>query len=264
MRPRVLRSTLLAAALLAAVPAAAHAGGTRSWEVCGGTSFQTCASVVVTVTPRPASQGGGAVVTMQIRNLSGSNNTYAGTVFTNVGLDNVIPSSINVITDMRSSSYLLSVTGPCMTGPNCDYSRYWSLTNDAQNGGGVRIDLNAGTTNGSRYSIASSCNNGLAPGHNLYFVTGCGPQQGGFVTLSFAVTGDFNPALTGDLFLKGQNGPNGQSTTCITTAGDKQNCYPTSTVPEPITAALFGTGLLAMGGVRRVMRRREERARADA
>ena len=226
--------------------------------MCGGTSFQTCASVIVTVTPRPAAQGGGAVVSMQIRNLSGNNGTYAGTVFTNVGLDNVVPTSINVITNPRATGYVLSVTGPCSTGPNCDYSRYWSLANDAQNGGGVRIDLNSGTTNGSQYSIATSCNDGLAPGHNRYFVTGCAPTQGGYVTLSFAVTGDFDPTQTGDLFIKGQNGPNGQSTTCITTAGDKQNCYPTTVTPEPVTAVLFGTGLVALGGLGRIRRRREQ------
>ena len=252
MRLLSVSGLLLGALTLAATPAVSHAGGSRTWNVCGGTSFQTCASVEVTVTPNA---NGTATVTMQIRNLSGTNGTYAGTVFTNVGLDNVFPTSINVITNPNAVGYQLKVTGPCVSGPNCDYSQYWTLSNDKSIGGGVRVDLLPGTENGSRYSIASACNNGLAPGHHLYFLTGCAPGSGGAVTLTFAVTGDFNPNLTGDIFVKGQNGPDGLSTTCIT-GGSAVNCYPTSTAPEPLTAALFGTGLLALGGLTRVTRRR--------
>ena len=258
-KPR-LAALLLGVASLLALPSEARAGGTNSWNVCGGTSFQTCAAVTVTVTPR--TNGPGAIVTMQIRNLSGTNGTYAGTVFTNVGLDNVMPTSINVITDPRSAGYVLRVTGPCSTGPNCDYSQHWQLSNDKAIGGGVKVDLLSGTENGSRYSIASSCNGGLAPGHRLFFLTGCNANTGGVVTMTFAVTGDFDPATTGDVFVKGQNGPNGQSTTCITGDGSAANCYPTSTVPEPLSAGLFGTGLLAIGGVKRFMRRRRERSAA--
>jgi MYXO-CTERM domain-containing protein len=245
---------LFGALLVAAVPSIAHAEGNRVWNVCGGTSFQTCASVSVTVVRNP---NGTAVVTMEIRNLSGQNGTYAGTVFTNVGLDNVMPTSINVITNPRSGDYVFSVTGPCASGPQCDYTNQWNLANNQSTGGGVRVDLLSGTDNGSRYSIASSCNNGLAPGHMLFFLTGCAAGSGGMVTLQFAVTGDFDPNATGDVFVKGQSGPNGQSTTCIT-GGDHQNCYPTTVTPEPLTAVLLGTGLAALGGIGRIRRRREQ------
>jgi hypothetical protein len=241
--------------LALAVPlSSAHALGERLWQVCGGqayagySGFALCASVQVSVT---TGAGGTHVVTMKIYNMAGTNTSYTGTVFTSLGLDNIVP-ALDVVNGT------LSVTGPCLENASgCDYSQYWSLYNDKSIGGGIKVDVLAGSYD-SQYSIASSCGvaDGTTPGHQLYFVTDCVPGGSDFVTLSFQVTSDFDPN-NASLFVKGQNGYNEGSTQCIT-GGRNENCGPTTVVPEPITMALFGSGLAAMGGAGFFKRRRKE------
>lgn len=250
---KLLAPLAIAAAILSLPLAEAQASGERSWNVCGGspyagyTGFALCASVTATVETNAL---GEHILTMKVYNLSGANGSYSGTVFTSIGLDNVIPTSINVVAGT------LSITGPCVeSSSGCDYSDYWQVVDNKAIGGGVKVDLLAGSFN-SRHSIASQCGVGdeTTPGHNLYFVTDCfsgGPE---FVTLSFRVTEAFDPGLTGDLFIKGQNGFNGGSTTCLST---NENCAPTTVVPEPITATLFATGMGIWGGVGYLRRRRQ-------
>jgi len=249
---KLVTQLVIAAALVAAPLTAAHASGSRTWNVCGGTpysgysGFALCASVTATVQTNAAGQH---ILTMKIYNLSGANGSYGGTVFTSLGLDNVVPSSVNVVAGS------LKITGPCIENPaGCDYSSYWQVTDNKSIGGGVRVDLLAGSFN-SQQSIASQCgvDAALTPGHNRYFVTDCFQNGPRYTTLSFQVTQDFNPSLTGDLFVKGQNGYNGQSTTCISTNGA---CLPTTVVPEPITASLVATGVGLWSGVGFLRRRR--------
>ena len=244
---------------LAAPMSSAHASGERLWQVCGGqaysgySGFALCASVQVSVT---TSASGAHIVTMRIHNMAGTNTSYIGTVFTSIGLDNIVP-ALDVVDGT------LTVTGPCLENPSgCDYSQYWSLNNDKSIGGGIKVDVLAGSYN-SQYSIASQCgvDANATPGHELLFVTDCLPDGSNFVTLSFQVTSDFDP-MNADLFVKGQNGYNGQSTQCIT-GGRNENCGPTTVVPEPITMALFGSGLAAMGGAKYFRRRRKEEGAAE-
>src|SRR5687768_12062583 len=96
---KLVTQLVIAATLVAAPLTAAHASGERSWTVCGGTpysgysGFALCASVTATVQTNATGQH---ILTMKIYNLSGQNGSYAGTVFTSLGLDNVVPSSVNV------------------------------------------------------------------------------------------------------------------------------------------------------------------------
>ena len=242
-------------AVLASVPfASAEAGGVENWTVCGGTpyagysGFALCASVTATVTTNSAGQH---ILSMKVYNLSGANGSYSGTVFTSIGLDNVLPSSVNVVAGS------LKITGPCLESTSgCDYSSYWQVVDNKSIGGGVKVDLLAGGFN-SQQSIASQCgiDAETAPGHNRLFVTDCFPDGPNYVTLSFRVTEDFDPSLTGDLFIKGQNGyPDGEgSTTCLST---NRNCGPATVVPEPITATLVATGMGLWGGAGYLRRRR--------
>ena len=64
----------------------AEAQGSKSWFVCGGTTFHTCASVVLEV--GPADAYGVSTVQLNIWNLSGMAGTYEGSVFTKIGFFN--------------------------------------------------------------------------------------------------------------------------------------------------------------------------------
>ena len=251
----------LAALLLAASAAPAHATSTafgeRYYQVCGGTpytgysGFALCASVNVTVeTVAP----GQHVVNLAIHNMSGANGSYAGTVFTAVGLDNVFPPSIDLVAGT------LKVLAPCIGNPSstCDYSSKWKMDDDKVMGGGVRVDLMEYTKNGVNYSVASQCgmDAGLNPGGSSpipLLITDCAASGPHIVRISFRVTDFFDPAATGDLFIKGQNGFQGQSTTCTTS---NPNCV--AIVPEPLTATLLLTGLGGIAGIG--ARRRRKRA----
>lgn len=226
------------------------ADATRYYTICGGSyagwnGFGLCASVAVNVA---TATNGATYVTLTVFNTSGNAGSYAGSVFTAVGLDNVIPPSINTVAGT------LRVTGPCAADPSksCDYSSNWQLADNKQIGGGINVDLLDFTTNGVNYAIASQCgvNAQQTPGTPL-IVTGCSGTGTNYAVLQFQVSSFFDPNSTGDVFIKAQNGYGGASTTCDTGLA---GCV--TVTPEPNTIVLLGSGLLGIGGFTIIRRRK--------
>ncbi len=208
----------------------------KNFFVCGGNHFDTCASIDLQV----FETAGGGTVRMDVWNLSGFGGTYSNTVFTEIGLFNVPGvTSYTGLTNMSGSAYGGSPT-------------WWSV--GGSNAGGVERDLQFTGGPGIHSGIASACNDGGLPGVPLW-ITGCDPDAGrvgNSVVMEFGFSGTWYPSST-ELVIHGQNGPEGLSTQCIT--GEGGNC---DVIPEPLTMALLGTGLVGIGGAAWRRRRRED------
>jgi len=247
-----MRTTLkalgLAAMLATGLASSAWADGFKSYLICGGSTFATCAAVQINVV--------GQNVTVRVWNLSGNSaatygtNTYAGSIFRGIGFYNVSGAQVN-------TGAGLSVTGPAYgsTTPG-----NWKMANGGTNVFAVvfRTNNGGGLSNG----IASGCaTSGQLPSSTNLYANPCNTSLGSlnnYVTFSFKITGSWDPN-TSDISLRYANGPNntnGECWTGPTTGVAAANC--TTVTPEPVTMSLLATGLAGMGGAGLIRRRKQK------
>lgn len=255
MKTRLL--SLALAASLASPFSAAQAVGTQTYNVCGGTyaswtGFAFCASVQVSVVAKAA---GVWNVAMQISNLSGTNGSYAGSLFAQIGLDNLFftPPAVtisNVVVTQGASTVCSNPTNNQSGGANC-----WSVAQNQSAAGGIKVDLLGNTSNGVNLSASSACS-----GQNNYIYTCLGSAP---VTISFDINKNFDPSQIGDVYIKAQGALGSTECETGTAVGASLQCStpPTTATPEPTTMTMLGTGIAAM--VAEVRRRRKKGVPAD-
>jgi hypothetical protein len=220
-----LKKVALTAGFLFVFGSAASAQS-RTWNVCGGNIFNTCASVILNVISS-------TVLEVRVQNLSGTNGTFANTVLTAIGFDNLAVTALTPLGNGGNTYGLTTMSGPSVAGGT---PSAWEVRNNKAVGGGLTLDFVGTTANGIASGIASDCANSGAspalPGQPLWAsYTGCGgsgytianqANNGGWVVFSFSTQAhaltqaDIDAAV---LLVKGQNGVNGQSTELICPSG---------------------------------------------
>ncbi len=252
-----MRRMLAVLALVGTVTSPAWADGFRSYRVCGGDTFATCAAVEINVV--------GSNVTVRMwnldQNLVATNGNAAGTrggaVMDGIGFYN-LPAGLLV------NEGSLSVSGPIRSGDNsASAAAAWNLKNQ----GSVAFDtrFRAAVGKDGNGGIASGCASGAQlPGSppNLYLNPCTNINASGWVTFNFTTNGvawDPNTSAISLRFHDLKADSVSECWTMQTPGGQPANCLAfTTTTPEPVTMTLLASGLVGMGGAGFLRRRRNQ------
>lgn len=260
---RFLTGLALSAAVLAPVQAARALVPGQTYNFCAAGSFTFCGSVTMSVT---YISPGRYTVNLVVVNRSQlfSNPALSAPNLTVIGLDNILPGGtafaapqnfhVKQATGWNGTGYTYGTSDVC-AGDKC-----YTTFSDKQNGGGVRVDLEAATSNGANYSLSSNCLGDGKPvqGQNDLLTCGRGNDQTLWkpVKISFDVTQNITSA---DLYVKAISGVGSLECSQGYVGTARLDCAPTgtTTTPEPATITLMATGLLAVFGRATIVRRRK-------
>ena len=207
-------------AVLAAAAAPAQA------QTCGGSNFKTCATVAINA----VQDGANVKVSFTVTNNAGLQGTYAGSVITQIG-----------IFGLRSGTGFVS--GQKTSGSG-NFS--FGLSPNGLSGTGIMAVVAGADAN-------QGINGGLAAGQTITFE----------IVLSNVTLAQVQAALN-DWAIHVQGGPNDCSTKLVVTNGVPNDgpydpscgTPPTTTIPEPATLALLGSGLMSLAGGAAARRRK--------
>jgi hypothetical protein len=194
--------------------------------------------------------------------MSGYSGSFAGSVFTQIGIDNIpgnLANPANIAVAQDGTTVCTNKFNDPSPSVGC-----WMVKQDVNASGGFNVDFLAQASNGVNRTIDASCENGPEMLHTCYAARP--------VMLSFDITSNFNPVTQGQVYIhaEGINDDVSVISECETGASVtlRERCTdgiqfdanpPVVATPEPATLALMATGLFALWpAAMRSLRRRKE------